>query len=373
MLLAALILGARFDSGRQEGAGTDPAQTGYSTYSTGDQGLKGIYSLLEARGAGVSRWRRPVSSLGPDMNRLVIWQPAELTAGELGTLATWVKAGGTLVLSLPPGQALEQLVPAGNTSAARPPIPVPELLPAGVSPLLQGVQRLEGKEGLYFGRLPDRAGSTAYLVNSGRLPVAVGWTLGNGRVYAVAEPSILTNGLILRADNATFAVNLLDPGPGATVAFDEFHHGARVGEDWWQTLRPQMRWTILQAALAALVALLLAGARLGAPVELPEGISREAAEFARGLGNLLRETRANRWVLDRLCRSFRRDLARYLGAAPGVAGEELGRLWELHTGEPAGPLVELLGRCTAGGPPSDRSLMAALSGMAEYRRRIHTL
>ena len=370
LLLGAILLGGAVDSGGGRGTGTDPADVDYSSYNTGPYGLKGIYALMEARGTDVTRWRRAPAHLGYEIDRLVIWQPWAMATEDWEDLTWWVEDGGTLVISVGQGRAVSGILPEWDTHW----IPTlayadsPEVKPAGLSPIMEGVRALFAPESIGLQNLPP--GATVYAANAAGHPVVIGWPLYDGQVYFVSDPDILANGWILEADNATLAVNLLEPGPGGRLAFDEYNHGVEAAQDWWQTLRPQMRWSMLQATLAALALLVLAGARLGRPVEAPEGISPDAVEFAHGLAALLRESRANRWVLERLYRSFLRDLARHLGASPRVGHSELGRLWQTHTGEPGAPLADLLDRSAAPLEPRDKELLQILRQMGEFRRRI---
>lgn len=376
VVLWALLFGARPGGTVTPGTGVDPADVDYSSYNAGTLGLNGIYGVMEQRGIKVMRWRRPLKELPAKSGRLVVWQPFQLTPDEWTDLKKWVGGGGTLVISVP--GSLGTLTPGAVPGAApaRGPLPRPagaagqELVPAAVSPVTLGVVHLRGAGNMGFAEVPMQPEIRTYVVKTSGEPAVMGWDFKSGHVYAVADPSLLANGILPQADNLTLAVNLLDPGTGGSLVFDEYHHGASVAEDWWQTLRPQMRWTLLQALLAVLVLLTLAGVRFGQPVAATEGVSRQAVEYVFGLANLLRESRANRWVLDRLGQAFRRDLARYLGAQPGAGPEELGRLWERHTGEDGRPLSDLLTQFTRDGEPGDAQLLTIVRRMAEYRRRM---
>jgi len=368
-LVGVWILGAVLDSGAKEGAGQDPAQSAYSTHNAGDLGLKGLYTLLQANGVSVSRWRRPLSGLGTEVDRLVVWYPTGMTAGDWIHLDRWVRGGGTLVVAT--HLTIDRIVPGTTVglvpvTAAAKEVPIDAV---AVHPLTQGVKQLKGVNGQEYLSLPQRSGITVYAAR-GTGPVLVGWPLGKGQVYAVADPGFLANGYIREADNLTMAVNLLDPGRGKHLAFDEYHHGATTGEDWWQTLRAPLRWAMLEAVLAALVLIIWAGARLGTPVALSEGVSRSAVEFAGGLANLLRRSRGNRWVRDRLYQSFVAELCRYLGARPGIGHEELSRLWARYTGEPGDGLLSLLNRCVAPVAPKDHDLVAMVREMGPFRSRL---
>lgn len=370
LLLGAILIGGAANPGGGRGTGGDPAAVAYSSYNTGPYGLKGIYTLMEARGTDVTRWRRDPAQLEYGLDRLVIWQPWTVSPEQWSDIAWWVEDGGTLILSVHQGITVSDLLPEWESrwQPSLAPSEVQAVHPTGAAPLLEGVRSLYAPDGLGVRNAP--AGATVYAVNAAGAPIVLGWPLVDGQVFFVSDPDMLANGWVLEADNATLAVNLLDPGPGGRLAFDEYFHGVEAAQDWWQTLRPQMRWTLLQALLAAVALLILAGARLGRPVEAPEGVSRDAVEYAHGLANLLRESRANRWVLERLYRSFLRDLARHLGASPRAGHGELGRLWQAHTGEPGAPLTDLLDRAAAPLEPRDKDLMHILRQMGEFRRRL---
>lgn len=174
LVLAAVLLGAASRPGTGEDGG-NPEEVDYSTFNPGENGLKGLYLLLERQGVPVERWRHSLRQIDPAITHLVIWQPSSLSDEEWESLAQWVKEGGTLVFSPAPGEQIDPRLTGGvhtlmteysgdERSALR---------PTSVTPPVYGVRRLEGDEGLRFGGLP--AGSQVVtLASDGWDPVMLG-------------------------------------------------------------------------------------------------------------------------------------------------------------------------------------------------------
>lgn len=333
-LLVSLL--AALGPGREQAgpAGTQP----WTTYSMGEQGLGGIYRLLESESPPPLRWRRPLAELTDGVQRVVVWAPAGLEAAEWAALGHWAGGGrGRLaVVASPPALAGARPQPAaapaaaGGASTAR---------VTRLEPWNAGVQQIALGPGL-----PSAAGwpaaAATYLADAAGRPVAVGWAEGSGRVVFFTAPEWLANGWIARDDNLRLALNLLT-GPGRT-AFAEWHHGFR-DPAWAGGGHPLAPWwpAAAQAALAVLLVLAWRAGRFGSPVPLPPQPPRYTAESAVAMGNLYRQARQRGAVTAALQHSLLAGLRR-LGAPAGAGPEALGRLYAARTGRPAAELTALL-------------------------------
>lgn len=204
VLLFAGSLFGQTDTGRRLGAGAG------SSYRIEPDGLSAIYAALAAEGLA-RRWELPPHRLPDEVDRLVLWNPGALQKEAWTDLLDWVHAGQTLII-------------AGERDR----FPGAPSAPADGSPVL------------------------------------VSWREGEGRVFWSADVLWLSNGRILEADNLDRALKLLTPRPGGQVAFNEYHHGFRQAERWWQILRGNLQMVALQLALALLLFYWAVGARFGA-------------------------------------------------------------------------------------------------------------
>ena len=89
--------------------------------------------------------------------------------------------------------------------------------------------------------------------------------MGSGWVYAIADPSLLSNEGINQADNAALVLNIVARVSGRrAVAFDEVHNGSLAGQDFLSAARESpWGWTIAYLAVAGFFFALWGGRRFG--------------------------------------------------------------------------------------------------------------
>ncbi|HEX5579936.1 MAG TPA: DUF4350 domain-containing protein, partial [Gemmatimonadaceae bacterium] len=112
-----------------------------------------------------------------------------------------------------------------------------------------------------------------------RRPAVLGFTLGRGRVVAVADPDLLRNDVLRVCTwdagfTAVRAMEWLAAAGGRRVVFDEFHHGYGTHANPTGAVRRALTNTapgraVLLLAAASLVLLVAAGVRPIAPRALP--------------------------------------------------------------------------------------------------------
>jgi hypothetical protein len=251
----------------------------------------------------------------PQSGLLVILSPtAPFTDGEAAEVQRWVEAGGTLVYgSESPTPPLEDALRLQRADAA------PDAgagLAVAVGSGLQGVFQVEGRQGRPFSVDP---GQEALLVAETGV-VGLRSRLGAGLIIALAGPAALGNDQLLKRDNAPLAADLVElAAPGAGVAFDEFHHGARDGGSAASAVY-SFNWA--RAILAAVV-IIYAGAAwrvraLGPPIPVAPPAGRSSREHVDAVGRLLRRTGAWRETLEVLVSATRRAVAERGGLAVDV-------------------------------------------------------
>jgi hypothetical protein len=151
---------------------------------------------------------------------------------------------------------------------------------------------------------------------------------GAGVVVVLTDSSPLTNAGLRRADNALFAVRLLEGAAGrsrsaATVTFDEYHQGFAdpAGEAFaflWFCRTPA-GWATLQALAVLAGWLYLTGRRWGRPVVEERAERRSELEFVEAVAEATRGAGGAGLALRTLRRRFQQKLAQRLGL--GFSGE----------------------------------------------------
>lgn len=322
-MFAATLFG-QTQSGPGSGA---PAPPG-STYSTEADGLSAIFEVL-AEQKQARRWESGFDRLPPEVDRLVIWQPSDLSDQDWRQLFTWVGAGHTLILSTEDDRLPGTVEPL-KASAARP--SAPDAVTAGVRTVSVGSGAFETLTGDRLVELERLDGAA----------VLAGWNQGRGRMYWSADAAWLSNGLIDKENNLELALRLLTPAAGKQTAFDEVHHGYEVADVWWRLLRGPLQLFLLQLAVALGVFYWAYGVRFGAPRPLPAGPPRAAAEYVYSMSNLYRRARARRVALQALYRSLTRELGRLLGGTGGMSHQAVARAASVRAGVPTEQIEALL-------------------------------
>ncbi len=219
-----------------------------------------------------------------------------------------------------------------------------------------------------FSRMNKAA--TVHLAREDGTPVLVSWAHRDGRIYWSADPEWLTNARIGEGDNLTLALRLLDGG--GVVAFDEYSHGFRAAQQWWQILRgPLLRFTI-QLAVALALLFWAFGARFGSPRQALAATPRAAVEYVYSMSHLYRQARARKMVSRELYRSLTRTLGRLLGGVRGISHVELARRTAERTGLETEKVATVLNRLTPeqGAELNEKDLIATAREVEEIQRRV---
>jgi hypothetical protein len=146
-------------------------------------------------------------------------------------------------------------------------------------------------------------------------PVLLRLTLRNrGRVILVADGSLVEN-RGLRETTAGEVVLGLIVGRYTRVVVDEYHHGFQAGGSLsavaWQWLwTSPWGWGLWQLSLVAVLALAVAGVRLGPPLRLARGVRRSSSEHVDALAAALAAARGHDVAVRLMVQGLRRRLSR---------------------------------------------------------------
>ena len=167
---------------------------------------------------------------------------------------------------------------------------------------------------------------------------------GQGTLFVVGSLAPFINQYLPQSNNGRFALALAANGfgPGRSIGFDEYHHGAHPSPELLALLE---RTWFGRAMLAggALVFLYLwwSGRRFGPPLPADPRPPRSSLEYVRGFAGLLRRSGRDEIARDRLRRDLRVGLAARYGLDRETPFERI-----LATVEADDPLVAAEARAT---------------------------
>ena len=291
-------------------------------HSSNSDAVNGVSALLLFAGSlGHPTDQVAGSFVPPSGNGLMfVFTPTSpYTTDEADSTATWVRNGGVLVYASESGDPILDAA----LGVRRLGVIVPAHAATAGAPVAAGVSQVAG--GTYASPLRIGPRQVA-LLRSG--PYVMGYLerFGGGSVVVLADPLVLCNGYLEKADNGLFAADLIGlVGPGAAVAFDEYHHGITLSDITPQAwiLTP---WgaALLWLVVAIFFGLVLRGRRFGPRIPRQAPMSRAEAEWAVAVGELLRRAGARAVTLGVLAGASEREVA----ARTGLAAQPRDRFWQ---------------------------------------------
>ncbi|MGH9275615.1 MAG: DUF4350 domain-containing protein [Acidimicrobiales bacterium] len=301
-LLLAALAGGR--PGR-DGPPLDPR-------SDGPLGTSALVSLLDGLGARVEL------SVGlPDAtDDVALLLQDRLDEDQASEVASWVRAGGVLVVT-DPTSAFTPVFDVAGIAEQR------QVVQPGTCTIaaLDAVGAVEGGaavrfevgggDDLCFGDRDD--GAFVVVRNEGR-----------GSLVAVGGAAFATNELLDERDNAVLAAALLAPVAGTAVRFVDAPLPAGGGDKTLSDLVPAgVKRALLQLAAAFVLYALWRAIRLGRPVAEDQPVDVASSELVAAIGRLLARTRAPGAAAETLRAELRRALRTHLGVPPSADARTL--------------------------------------------------
>jgi Domain of unknown function (DUF4350) len=233
---------------------------------------------------------------------------------EAQDVVRWVAQGGVLVYaSATHDQELETVLDISRASDTGDFASVAH--PA--TPLLAGANNVVIGSLLPFAT-PTQT-QTIYLRASNSEIAGLEGSIGRGHFFALASTYPLNNQLLDNQDDGALAADFIAAaGPGAAIAFDQFHHGGGGGQTsslaWIGT-----PWglAIVLEVLLVFVLLAIRGRGFGPMIPLRPVADPSSAEFTSAVGAMLRRARASRPTVARLLLTTRSALAGRVGIRGG--------------------------------------------------------
>ncbi|MBV8490884.1 MAG: DUF4350 domain-containing protein [Candidatus Eremiobacteraeota bacterium] len=350
LVVAALAIGF-LAYANQAGRSARPASVP-STFDTGRNGYRALYEVLRQSGVPVRRLGRVAARLDPSVRTLVMAidedaldsgtplsggpdEGADLT----GVLQRFVRGGGRLIEIDTQFAGASDVAPNVGTSKAAPKGTTAAIALASF-PETRGVDAVEGPIDAIF---PFASSVGVPLLANRSGVVATRSPYGKGDVIAVTAPALFSNAYLARAQNATFAYDLV-AGRGP-VAFDDYLYGYE--EDFCEErffgfgcLYRAMPHPVQVAAWIVLGALALAliGANVpfAPPVPLEPPDERDTSAYVASMGALMRRARAGKAAIAAFAGDARRRARSRTNQRFAGALAELDRLAEpAHPSEAA--------------------------------------
>ena len=329
----------------------------HSSNSDAANGSSAVLLFAQAMGHPTTQIEGTFDAPAPYSVLFVFTPTSQFTADEADRLRAWVRLqGGVLVY------ASEQGDPELDRAFAVSRAATLDGAPYDASPAVSGASRVEG--GSLARALEPTASQVPILRASSGTVAGYVERIGSGRVVVLADPLVLCNGYLERADNGALLADILGPSSDAPVAVDEYHHGLTVSDfapQAWLTTPwgAALMWLIV----AVFAGLWLRGRRFGPLVERPAEVARSDAEWSVAVGQLLRRSSARVVTLGLLASATERAVASQTGLPVQPRDRFWNALW-VRAPETASRLAEVE-RSLQRPNPSEGDVLAAARELHE--------
>ncbi|MBI5570246.1 MAG: DUF4350 domain-containing protein [Desulfomonile tiedjei] len=347
-----------------------------STYSAGSRGCKALYLLLQELNLPAEKFRWPLSRLDRHRGVLVVAGPClvPFTDREVSSLKKWVKEGNRLIIfdgtsrmPVPPLPGESVTTESEKEKHRR----IQEWIGSGVlhSPMkkfgLTIKPQSDPSRSLMEVRLHGMDASAkisisnesrwekspkgwSELISDANGPVLLMQEMGEGKVLAVADPTLPSNGHLADEQNVRLILALLlaEPKP-QKILFDEYHHGHAVGESLWSFVGSSIfAWVLLQVAIGlGLFVFSRRAQQSGRFRSLAAPKGRSSLEYVDSMTGIYKACKAKSVALEAI---LRRALGR-ISRRVGVPVQELDRSFPDRIARWAGDenkeLIALVGEC----------------------------
>ncbi|MER5935572.1 DUF4350 domain-containing protein [Streptomyces sp. NPDC002054] len=378
ILLVAGVALAAIGSGTRHGA-LDPR-------SVDPLGSRALAELLAERGVTtrvVTSTQEAADAAGPDTTLLVA-DPALLGPAQHNVLRTAMDlSGGRTVLLTPDDDAARALAPGVDTRASTgaevrdPDCTLPAALSAGRA-MTGGDLRYHTVNPAATGCYPDGGRPTLLL-----LPGTAG-----GDTVLLGNSALLHNETLAEEGNASLALQLLGTRPQLVWYLPSVAELAESGgveeKGFVELIPPGWGWALLQLTVAAALAALWRGRRLGPLVTENLPVVVRASEATEGRARLYRKADARDRAATVLRAAARERLAALLGVPPAqahdpavllpaVAAATTGQAHPPQVQPPARDLTrDLTGLLFGGTPADDAALVALTDHLDALEREVRT-
>jgi len=318
-----------------------------STYFTDPSGARALLLVMRKLLPAAEQWRKPLTQLPlPDQpraaNTLIVASPLlPLAKAEAAHLDRWLAGGGQLILASSDGWPVRQrsINESRDERAGE-----QENKPDGKkttylfthAPALQWSPSRRINTGEVHGpAIPGKSlnirwqrhfsatGAAKVLAASDNAVLAVELPVGQGRIVAVADPTVLNNRALRAADNAVWLVTLAAAWGNGVTYFDEYHHGFGVQKSAvslaWAFAKTPWGWCVGQIAAAGLLYIFVYRRRFGRISEAPAATHSNPLELVDARAGIFHAAGAQRLAAQSIMQNLSQELSQAHGRTIDVA------------------------------------------------------
>ncbi len=324
---------------------SDPVAQRPSTFFTDPTGARALLLVMRRLLPAAEQWRRPLDQLPRDgsdgASSLIVADPkVPLGNSELAALNRWLADGGQLILLSQNGWPLRRRLGAENESAeqtensndetdAKPDEPAATFLsryapalrwakPANFTVEPASGSSIPGQDvKLRWQRSFAEAAGAKPIAAAANQTLAVEISVGRGRIVAIADPTMASNGALRRSDNAVWLVSLVAGWGDGRVHFDEYHHGfgdkRSAASLAWAFSKTPWGWCLWQIAAAGLLYIFVYHRRFGRISEPPTFERSSPLDLVDARAGILRAAGAQRLATQLMVQNLSQELSQAHG------------------------------------------------------------
>ncbi len=318
-----------------------------STYFTDPSGARALLLVMRKLLPAAEQWRKPLTQLPlPDqphaVNTLIVASPLlPLAKTEAAHLDRWLAHGGQLILASSDGWPVRQRAvnESGNEGTSeqenKPDVKKTSYLFTH-APALQWSKARRINTGEVNGpSIPSKSlnlrwqqhfsttGAAKILAASDTAVLAVELPVGQGRIVAIADPTVLNNRALRAADNAVWLVTLAAAWGNGVTYFDEYHHGFGVQKSAvslaWAFAKTPWGWCVGQIAAAGLLYIFVYRRRFGRISEAPAATHSNPLELVDARAGIFHAAGAQRLAAQSIMQNLSQELSQAHGRTIDVA------------------------------------------------------
>jgi uncharacterized protein DUF4350 len=305
-----------------------------SSFFTDSSGARALFLIAKQFFPATEQWRRPIhllplpGSSDSAGTMITIGPTRPLAASEAEHLHRWLVAGGQLILLAANGWPLRQRAAAGERELTEESVSddgTGETFLSGYAPGLHSTKAGQMSTGRAAGSsLPDGemilgwrrsfagTGGATVVASGGNAALAVEIPVGQGRIIAIADPTMASNGALRHSDNAVWLITLATGWSPGKVLFDEYHHGFGQKRSAVELTRAFFStpwgWCVLQIIAAGLLYTFVYRRRFGRIREMPMPNRASPLELVEARAGVLRVAAAQKlaanMIVQHLCHTL---------------------------------------------------------------------
>ena len=319
-----------------------------STYFTDPSGARALLLIMRKLLPATEQWRKPLTQLPlPDQphaaNTLIVASPLlPLSKTEAAHLDRWLARGGQVILASSDGwpvrqQAANERGDERTGEQENKPDAKKTSYLFTHAPVLQWSKSRRINTGEVNGpSIPGKSLNLRWQQNfsatgaakvlaaaSDKAVLAVELPVGQGRIVAIADPTVLNNRALRAADNAVWLVTLAAAWGNGVTYFDEYHHGFGIQKSAVSlTLafaKTPWGWCVGQIAAAGLLYIFLYRRRFGRISEAPAATHSNPIELVDARAGIFHAAGAQRLAAQSIMQNLSQELSQAHGRTIDVA------------------------------------------------------